>query len=228
MLLVFVSGLLHALLPSHWLSVGVLARLYGLPSFLALVLFLFTALLHAFSTFLGMFFTDWVVFNYFSGAKYFSFVVWVYLEGLGVYYLVSFWRKLKNRVSLEEEEEVLFPAAGKKEASGLKNIFQPNFLLPYLSAVIPMNLSPSWTWFVFPLGVGQSLFYNDRFLMMLIVYFVCAITLMSVFMFISYQGLGKVKRAWLDRNNRLVLGILFVGMGFLNHVSHSVLNELKI
>lgn len=194
---------IHALLPTHWLSFVLVARAQRWSRGRMLRVVLLSGLGHVLSTALvGL------------AAAALGKGVHHYVENLdtplpalilcafGLYYLVQGWRREGHRHCAHDHSED--PIQADKVAVG--------------ALFLEMTLSPCET--LIPIFFAAGSLSWTTLLLMALAMSAITIAAMGILAFLAYTGYQKLTFPWLEHNERLVLGVLLVGLGGFGYFFH--------
>jgi nickel/cobalt transporter (NicO) family protein len=194
---------IHALLPTHWLSFVLVARAQRWSRARMLEVVLLSGLGHVVSTTLvGL------------AAAALGKGVHKYVDKLdtplpalilcafGLYYVVVGWRREGHRHCAHDHSED--PIQADKVA--------------VWALFLEMTLSPCET--LIPIFFASGGLSWPTLLLMALVMSAITIVAMGVLSFIGYTGYQKITFPWLEHNERLVLGVLLMGLGGFGYFYH--------
>ncbi len=200
--LVAVAGI-HALLPTHWLSFVLVARAQKWSRGKMLRVVLLSGLGHVLSTALvGL------------AAAALGKAAHHYVENLdtplpalilcafGLYYLVMGWRRDGHPHCHHDHSDD--PIQADKVAVG--------------ALFLEMTLSPCET--LIPIFFAAGSLSWPALLLMAFATSAITIVAMGVLAFLGYTGYSKITFPWLEHNERLVLGVLLIGLGGFGYFYH--------
>jgi nickel/cobalt transporter (NicO) family protein len=194
---------IHALLPTHWLSFVLVARAQKWSRARMLEVVLLSGLGHVASTTLvGL------------AAAALGKGVHKYVDKLdtplpalilcafGLYYVVMGWRREGHPHCAHDHSED--PIQADKVA--------------VWALFLEMTLSPCET--LIPIFFASGALSWPTLLLMALVMSAITIVAMGVLSFIGYTGYQKITFPWLEHNERLVLGVLLMGLGGFGYFYH--------
>ncbi len=188
-------ALLHALLPTHWLSFVLVARAQGWRRSKMMRVVLASGFGHVTTTTIVGLLAAALSKGFhetMSGleAPLAAFV----LGGFGLYYLVMGWRREGHRHCTHDHSDD--PPAADKVAVG--------------ALFAEMTLSPCET--LIPIFLASGSLPWGVLIAMAIAMSVITIAIMGVLAYLGYSGYQKLAFPWLERNERIVLGLLLMAL----------------
>ncbi len=190
------AALVHALLPTHWLSFVLVARAQRWSRSRMMRVVLFSGLGHVTTTaVVGL--TAAALskgFHRYIGVLQTPLPAFI-LAGFGLYYLVSGWRRGGHPHCTHDHADD--PLDLDRAAQG--------------ALFLQMTLSPCET--LIPIFLASGALSWPVLIGMAVAMSVLTICAMAVLSFLGYTGYQKLTFPWLERNERLLLGGVLVGLG---------------
>lgn len=189
-------ALLHALLPTHWLSFVLVARAQGWKRSKMMRVVLVSGFGHVTTTTIVGLAAAALSKGFHEAmagieAPLAAFV----LGGFGLYYLVMGWRREGHRHCTHDHSDD--PPGADKVAIG--------------ALFIEMTLSPCET--LIPIFLASGALPWALLITMAIAMSAITIAIMGVLAYLAYSGYEKLTFPWLERNERLILGVLLMSLG---------------
>lgn len=202
-LALFGVAAVHALLPTHWLSFVLVAKAQKWSRKKMLEVVLFSGLGHVTTTTLvglAAAALGKTVHKYIGNLD--TPLPALILAAFGLYYLVMGWRREGHRHCVHDHAED--PIQVDRIAAG--------------ALFLEMTLSPCET--LIPIFFAAGSFPWPTLILMAIVSSAITILAMVLLSFLGYTGYHMITFPWLEHNERLVLGVLLIGLGGVGYFFH--------
>lgn len=200
---VLLIAVLHAILPTHWLSFVLVARAQRWTAGKMLRVTVFSGLGHVTTT---------AVVGLVAAALGKDLLRHVetldtplpalILLAFALYYLVSGWRREGHRHCTHDHSED--PLAADKVAVG--------------ALFLEMTLSPCES--LIPLFFAAGALSWGALVAMALLSSLLTVAVMALFSFLAFKGYARISFPWLERNERLVLGGLLILLGAAAYLYH--------